>query len=305
MEKLMTTNILVPLDGSRLAEQALPTAATLAQELEAGLVLLHAISFPPDIKDILAHANLETDVSVEQLEAKAEDYLRQAAEQLTKKGLRVQRTVRHAEAAEAIIDYAHGADVGQIVMATHGYSGISRWAYGSVTERVLHLSRVPLLLVRAPSQDNAAPEPPAFRRILTPLDGSDRAEQVLEPAALVARAFGAEMILFRVSSVQISGSLTGRWYLPIQDVLKTVRQESQTYLERVAAGLREQGLEVSTAMRVGRVANSIIDHARIKQVDLIAMCTHGRTGLARWTLGSVADRVLRASNVPIFLVRAR
>lgn len=302
----MTTKILVPLDGSHLAEQALPCALTLAQELQAELVLLHAISLPPDIKEILARANLKTDASLDQLEAKADDYLRQVAEQLPGNGLRVQRVVRHAEPAEAIIDYAQGAEVGQIVMATHGYGGISRWAYGSVAERVLHLSRVPLLLVRVQEgQDNVALKSPAFRRILTPLDGSDMAEQVLQPASLVARAFGAEMILFRVLSVQISGSLTGRWYLPIQDILEAARQESQTYLERVAAGLRDQGLEVSTAMRVGRVANSIIDHARINRVDLIAMCTHGRTGLARWTLGSVADRVLRASSIPIFLVRAR
>ena len=97
----------------------------------------------------------------------------------------------------------------------------------------------------------------------------------------------------------------GEWYLPLQGVFETANQDTQAYLNRVASHLKEQGFNVSTAMRMGAVAESIIEYAETNQVDLIAMCTHGRTGLARWTLGSVADLVLRTSNIRILLVRAK
>ncbi|MGD9100842.1 MAG: universal stress protein [Anaerolineae bacterium] len=301
----MANQILVPLDGSPLAEQALPYATMLAQKLPAELVLLRAVSLPTDIREILDQNGVLVDAPLKQLHAEAYDYLRQVVGQLEEAGLRVHPVVRHEPAAEAIVDYAENADVQQIVMATHGYSGVSRWAHGSVAERVLQLARVPLFLVRARGEERiASPALLACRRILAPLDGSTMAEQVLPPLTLVAQAFDAEVILFQVSRVQVSELLAGDWYLPIRDALETARQEAQAYLDRVADGLRAQGVKAGTAMRVGQVADSIIDYARINRVDLIAMCTHGRTGLARWALGSVADRVLRASHVPIFLVRA-
>jgi nucleotide-binding universal stress UspA family protein len=297
--------ILIPLDGSPLAEQALPCATMLAQKLPAELVLLRAVSLPTDIREILDQNGVLIEAPLKQLDTEAHDYLDQVAGQLKKTGLRVHPVVRHEPAAEAIVDYAENAGVQQIIMATHGYSGISRWTHGSVAERVLQLARVPLFLVRAQGEERIVSRGPwACRRILVPLDGSTMAEQVLPPLTLVAQAFEAETILFQVSRVQVPGLVTGDWYLPVQDALETARQEAQAYLDRVADGLRAQDVKAGTAMRVGQVADSIIDHARINQVDLIAMCTHGRTGLVRWALGSVADRVLRASHVPIFLVRA-
>jgi nucleotide-binding universal stress UspA family protein len=144
----------------------------------------------------------------------------------------------------------------------------------------------------------------SLRRILVPLDGSTVAEQVLPSVTDVALALDAEMILFQVPIIHVSGSLSGEWYLPIHGVMETATQDAEAYLERTAAGLRERGVAVSTTTGIGGVADSIIGYAQANQVDLIAMCTHGRTGLGRWVLGSVSDRVLRGSRVPILLVRA-
>ena len=302
----MVTQILVPLDGSSLAEQALSCAMTLGRGLPAELVLFRTVSIPYDARAILDDAGLKVDRLMERLEWEAKVYLRGIANQLREAGLSVRQVVQYGPAAEAIVDYAEQEDIQQIVMATHGYTGISRWAHGSVAERVLQSAGVPVLLVRA--QESAlsdSRQPMSCRRILVPLDGSALAEQVLPSATSVAQALDAQMILFRVPIVYASGSLMGEWYLPLEGVFETANQDAQAYLNRVASHLKEQGVNVSTAMRMGSVAESIIEYAEANQIDLIAMCTHGRTGLARWTLGSVADRVLRASNVPILLVRAR
>ena len=302
----MTTQILVPLDGSPLAEQALACAMTLGRGLPAELVLFRAVSIPPDTREILKSAGLKAAALMEQLEAEANDYLRKVAGQLQDAGLSVRQVVQHGPAAEAIVDYAGQTDIQQIVMATHGYTGISRWTHGSVAERVLQSASVPVLLVRAQEGElGVSREPMPCRRILVPLDGSTVAEQVLPSAASIAQALRAEMILFQVPIVYVSGSLIGEWYLPWQGVLKTAEQDAQAYLNRVAYRLKEQGVNVSKAMQIGAVAESIIAYAEANRIDLIAMCTHGRTGRGRWILGSVADRVLRASSIPILLVRAR
>jgi nucleotide-binding universal stress UspA family protein len=302
----MTAQILVPLDGSTLAERALPWAMTLARGLSAEVVLFRAVSVPVDVKDVLRDVAHDADTHNEQLEAEARDYLKNVATPMEASGLDVRAVVEWDPAAEAIVDYAEHAGIEQIVMATHGYSGVSRWRHGSVAERVLQSASVPVLLVRTEEEElGDMPHAMACRRILVPLDGSPVAEQVLPPATSVARALDAEIVLFRVPIAHITGSLSGDWILPLEGTLKTANEIAGDYLKQVAERLGEQGVQVTTAMRMGGVANAIIEHAEANEIDLIAMCTHGRTGLARWTLGSVADRVLRAGRIPLLLVRAR
>ncbi len=303
----MVSRILVPLDGSLLAEQALACAGALARGLPAELILFRAIWIPPDILELLDESTVELNAILAQLAGEANDYLGALEEQLRDTGLDASSVVRQGPAAEAILDYAGQANVGQIVMATHGYSGIKRWTHGSVAERVLQATRVPLLLVRADEREvtRGWQQPARCHRMLVPLDGSPTAEQILPTLAPVARAMGAELILFQVPIAYSTGSMTGEWYLPVQGVLETAEEDAQAYLTAVAGRLAEQGVDVVTATSCGSVANCIIEFAEANQVDLIAMCTHGRTGLARWALGSVADRVLRAGTTPILLVRAK
>ena len=303
----MANRILVPLDGSSLAEQALSCALTLARGLASELVLLRAVWIPPDILEILDESTVKLNAIVEELEAEAKDYLSGLVEQLREAGLNARQAVRRGPAAETILDYAGQAEIDQIVMATHGYSGIKRWTHGSVAERVLQAARLPLLLVRVSERDLAGdwPRPMDCRRILVPLDSSPVAEQILPTVTKVAQALKAKLILFQVPTAYVSGWMTGEWYLPIQGVLDMAEEGAQAYLTPVADRLAEQGLDVATATAIGSVADCIVEYAEANEVDLIAMCTHGRTGLARWALGSVADRVLRAGGTPILLVRAQ
>jgi len=301
----MSDRILVPLDGSPLAEQALGCAITLARALPAEIVLLRAVSIPPDTEVVLNSVGLEVATLREQVEEEASSYLREVASELEDAHLVVRQVVRHGPPSEAIVDYAAEPDIRQIVMTTHGRTGISRWTHGSVAERVLQSASVPVLMVRAEEPElYISPPHVSLRRILVPLDGSRVAEQVLPSVTEIAQALHAKMILFQVPIIYVSGSLSGDWYLPIHGVLETATQDAEAYLDRTAAGLREEGVTVSTAMRIGGVADAIIGYAQANRVDLIAMCTHGRTGLGRWLLGSVSDRVLRGSRVPILLVRA-
>ena len=133
----MATRILVPLDGSPLAEQALPCAVTLARRLPAELVLFRAFWIPPDILEMLNESTVELNAIAAQLESEANDYLTVQVRHLADAGLAVRQVVRQGPAAEAILDYAGQVSIDQIVMATHGYSGVKHWTHGSVAERVL------------------------------------------------------------------------------------------------------------------------------------------------------------------------
>ena len=302
----METRILVPLDGSRLAEQALSYAMTLGRGLPAELVLFRAVSIPSDVQEALDRAGLKPGPLMKRLETDANEYLEAMSHLLPKTGLSFSHVVRHGLAADAIVDYVEQMDIQLIVMASHGYTGIKRWTHGSVAERVLQSASVPVLLVRAKEgASKGLPEAGPCRRILVPLDGSKLAEQVLPAVTPIAKSLGCEMTLFRVPSIHAPGSLMSEGYLHLQGSFETADQDARAYLEGLASHLKEQGVEVSTATRLGAVAETIVDYADVNDVDLIAMCTHGRTGIARWALGSVADRVLRAGDRPLLLVRAR
>ena len=303
----METPILVPLDGSSLAEQALSCAVTLARGLSAELVLLRAVSVPSDARRYLGGTAVKESDLLERLEAEADEYLREVTDRVRLTGLTVRHVVRHGPAADIIVDYAEQTDIWQIIMATHGYSGIKRWTHGSVAERGLQAASVPVLMVRAEEEEAEASQKLTLcQSILVPLDGSVMAEQVLPSVRSIAKAVGARLFLFQVAFDQPASMFGGEWFfLPVEGEFMEEERRAREYLERIADSLREEGIEVSTGTQIGSVAECIVDFAEENKVDLIAMCTHGRTGLARWALGSVADRVLRSGRVPILLVRAR
>jgi nucleotide-binding universal stress UspA family protein len=302
----METKILVPLDGSSLSEQSLPYATTLGQRLPAELVLFSAVAIPSDVLESLAKVGLGSEPLFEELEIEAGEYLETVTHHLSKAELSVSHVVLRSRAAEAIVAYAEQADIQLIVMASHGLGGLQRWMHGSVAEKVLQSASVPVLLVRAKEGiTQKLPEAHPCRRVLVPLDGSKLAEQVLPAIIPIAAALGCEVTLLRVLAVDTAGPFTGRWYLPQNSSFETADQDARSYLEGLASHIEEQGIRVSTAVQLGPVAKSIVEYAEGHDVDLIAMCTHGRTGIARWALGSVTDRVLRTGDKPVLLVRAR
>ena len=299
----MYTRLLVPLDGSELAEQVLPPVRSLAKGLHARVDLLRVFSpVTPDLIDP-AHGQY-VDRVAEALRVQAQDYLDAVAAPLRREGIAVACEVHEGNAADLIVRAAEWEPGTLVAMATHGRSGIGRWVLGSITDKVLHATTKPLLVVRA--RQGAPPAGAPLRSVIVPLDGSPLAEQVLPHAAALAEALALRVVLARVSPTteelyRASGFLGGMY----QDIATQVEEEAQHYLREVGARLREQrGLSVEERLLRGHPAGAIVELAQETPGTLVAMTTHGRSGIGRWMLGSVTGRVVRHAPCPVLVVRA-
>jgi nucleotide-binding universal stress UspA family protein len=289
----MRTTILVPLDGSPLAERALPYATALARGTGARLILLRAV---------LAHTFLGTDPTEAQavVVQHAETEVAAVADRLRADGVTAEPHVYYGEAAEAITDSARHQHADLIVMSTHGRTGLGRWVYGSVADRVLRRAEAPLLLIPATSERPWPSDRPL--RILVALDGSQFAEEALGPAVELAAPLGAELLLLRVVEPPVPIVADGVSYAQPFDEEHELG-EARRYLEEVATRLRAGGRTVAGHAEVGHPPTVIAEVTRERGIDLVTMATHGRGGLARVVLGSVATGTLQRASTPLLLVR--
>ncbi|MDW8144756.1 MAG: universal stress protein [Roseiflexaceae bacterium] len=311
--------IVVPLDGSELSAQVLPYVRMLAPLLGAKVHLLRVIqethvsgskSWAQVLMSVYGVPESEAlqrnhyEESMDALRQRVQAYLHAQAQALEDAGLDVTNEVRWGSPAEVIVEvaarYAPGA---LIAMATHGYSGLRRWALGSVADKVIHATTVPVLVVRGQAQPIVRPP----RRILTPLDGSGLARQALPLASEIARAAHAELILLRavvpLLEAYVGAPMLGRPIAENNEALGALREYALENLKAEAASLRAEVPRVTTQVMIGYPAEVIVDEAREMEVNLIVMATHGYSGLRRWALGSVADKVLHATTTPLILVR--
>lgn len=295
----MIKRILVPLDGSDLAAQALIHAAMQARGFDARISLLRVVepvsSSAPGREAAVEISSVEEDIDI---------YLEGVAESLGAEGLTVDSFVQSGAPAESIITFAKAEDIDLITMSTHGRSGIGRWVYGSVADKVLRGADVPVILVRASAGQRLAGVS-GYQRLLVPLDGSQLAELALPHAESWARTFDAEVVLLRVPTLPPYATLGPDATMVVPSLLSEAYDEADAYLANMLRSLKAKGLRVhKAAVEPGAVADTIIDYAHDSVVDLIVMSTHGRSGLGRWVYGSVADRVLRGADVPVLLIRA-
>jgi nucleotide-binding universal stress UspA family protein len=311
--------ILVPLDGSRLAEQVLPHVEMLAPLLKASVCLLHVvpqsahitmvgdtilgffgIDEPPERYDVREQRVWEIE------RQRAERYLKPHAERLRAAGLDVATAVRLGSPPETIVEAATHWHANFIAMATHGASGLGRWALGSVTDKVVQATTTPVLVVRGTESARAAPQAP--RRILVPLDGSSLAKQALPIAGGLAMHSPAELILLHVVALAELDTefrlLEPSTSQPDTITLGACEQAARD-LEACALNLRREQIAATPVVVVDHTAEAIVHEAALREVDLIVMATHGYGGLKRWALGSIADKVLHATTTPLVLVRAR
>lgn len=302
--------ILVPLDGSTLAESVLPYARLLARTIDARLHLLRVITgvrhehVPLDDPTLRAEAGVppgatERDSSPawEALRQFAENYLAEQAEQLRAAGLYVTFEVRVGAPAETIVEVAAECQARMIAMATHGYSGLARLALGSVADAVLHAAAAPILLVRgnAPLPKHAS----ALKRIVVPLDGSELARQALPTAIELAEFARAEVVVVQAITPSIEDYLGAA--SPVAELRDNLRaQVLHEYEQHVVGG---QPAAVTAAVLVGHAAEAIAEEVDWRRADLIVMATHGYSGMRRWIHSSVADQLLHATTTPLLLVR--
>jgi nucleotide-binding universal stress UspA family protein len=311
----MYRSLLVPLDGSPFSEQALPLALGVARRSGAGIMLLHVQAPLASIyteNPLFVADNLEEHLRSRQ-RAHDQGYLDGIAKRLVAGAdVHVTTALFEGEVAAGIRAEVERTGAGLVVMTTHGRGPVGRFWLGSVADELIRTLDVPLLLVRPGEEAAVSSKEPSFRRILVPLDGSELAEGILEPTVALGSLMGAEYTLVRVINPvlrlsyipqgptldQMAKTLLDR----VQTLQEEVRKQARDYLEGVARRLRQRGLAVATRVVVDDDPAVAIMQAAA-DFDLIAIETHGRRGLKRLFLGSVANKVLRGTALPMLVHR--
>jgi nucleotide-binding universal stress UspA family protein len=269
----------------------LPYVRTLAANVSARVQLLY-----------VAGARQNGNHALHQGETALDD----AATLLRADGFDVATQVAHGTPAPCIVDAAAEDGDTLIVMATHGYSGIRRWTLGSVTEQVIHTTTRPVFVVHGAAPPPAS-NPPHLKHILLPLDGSDFSRQALPLATELATHTQATLHLLHARLPVGAYPTFARVSLAnerFSDLLAEQRQTIAQELAGVAGELQQQSIAASTSVKDGSPAEVITAEAARRQCDAIVMATHGYSGIRRWALGSVANRVLHTAPVPLLLVHA-
>lgn len=284
----MYNEILVPTDGSATAGTAAETALDLAQRFDASL---HAISVaeldspPTDVESEVAEAVTQH----------GEATLAALREQAASAGVPVTASVIETAdpVHQAIIDYVNDHGVDLVVMGTHGRTGLNRFVLGSVTERTLRTSPVPVLTVH---EDAALPSD--FGTILVPTDRSEPANRAADHGVALAEATGAAMDIIHVVDLSPASGDFGS-----ADVLTALEDAGQRAVDDVIDRAKDAGLEpVVGSVLTGTPAQGIVDYVQERDVDLIVMGTHGRTGLKRYFLGSLTEKIVRVADAPVLTV---
>ncbi len=312
----MFRRILVPLDGSAHAECALPIAARLTRALDGTLILARAVEPPLQLATVLPSAPQGEERILSESLGRATSYLAQIAQQPEQAGVKHEKVTLIGYPAEVILDTVYSSQADVIILCSHGRTGLLHWVLGSVAQNIVHQAPVPVLVLR-----QQGPLPPLDTqrplRVLVPLDGSWLAEAALGSAATLVSVLAPQ----------------GQGALHLAQVLKHPPAESETasppvgareaalwaaqdYLSRTADHLQrgpfaQLQIHITWSVLVNQdVAGALVNLAQsvnsdTDRFDLIAMATHGRGGLHRWVMGSVTERVLAASRLPLLVIRPK
>jgi len=308
----MFRNVMVPLDGSSFAEHALPLARAIARRCAA---TLHLVAVVPPLAEAYTEgvffgtADLEAEVVTRQ-----KGYLARARKQLGGE-IEVATTVLEGEVAACLCNHAEEVGADLVVMSTHGRGPLARFWLGSVADEVVRSARLPILLVRPEEGPVDLTADPLPLRVMVPLDGTELAERILEPAINLTEMIpNVEIILLRVikpvtpvaplpegAGVGVEAS-----YLlhEVEVVQEGLVRDAETYLREKAELLRARGIKAEVRVAVDDLVEEAILHEADKaNAGLIALETHGRGGLSRLVLGSVTDKVVRGTHVPVLVQR--
>ena len=296
----MYKEILVPLDGSELAEVALPYAEEMAGRLGVGVTLIYVSE---SAEDQYYHV-------LQYYVQGMADATRHGAESHLKtpggETIKAASVILVGHPAEEIVNYADKEDIDLIVMATHGRSGIKRWVLGSIADKVVRAAKQPTLFIRADGSHPDVRERGVLKEALVPLDGSNESEAVIPYIEELAFKLQAKVVLLQVLALayHVYTAEVVVTQIPYsEEEMEPLKAKAKDYLEKMGSLLKAKGIITRVEVRVGDAAEEIINLADEINVDVVAMSTHGRSGLSRWAFGSVAGKVLYGGNTPILLVR--
>jgi len=298
----MYTRILVPLDGSATAEAVLPYAQAFAVGFKTSVELLSVVDIGAMTTHLSAEKVPQFNAVVDNEEKNSGSYLDDVAKNFFS-GLPTECRIVRGSPAETILESTSKDQDTLIAMATHGRSGAKRFLLGSVAEKVLRGTTNPLFLVRAAAAKTTPQR--IINSIVVPLDGSALAEQILPTVSNWAQALGVEVTLIRAFEFPASSYYGSEEDLPDYDAFREeARKQAAAYLKQKEESLVGKGVRtVSTLTLEGPAAAEIISYAQTSPRAVIAMSTHGRSGVRRWMLGSVTEKVVRHSDDPVLIVR--
>ncbi len=292
----MSVTVIVPLDGSEASEESLAIARELQIRRGGTLKLISVVEITTEFDAWIETAPFTLEDELDSWLDNRRDYLRSVAERL---GDHIDFEVRVGRPAVEIKAVAEAAEESVIVMASHGRGGLQQLVLGSVALSVVHDVHCPVIVVHM--QGERAESQLKLERVLLPTDGTALSERVIHDALEILGEPKPELRLVQVlehpawTAHSINAGL-------ISEYLEASRETSQQYLDQIAAKLRERGFSADAELRSGGAADGILASATEHQADLIAMATHGRGGIGRLLLGSVAQRVLNRTNVPLMLI---
>lgn len=323
----MFTRVLVPLDGTEVSEGIIPFVEWLASGMKMGVVLARAVDvhqtrdesfdsalgrilrglgeggrqFPSDSTADFEPWELEL---VARIERELKAPLESIATRLSQAGVSTETIAAYGPASETIIRVAQKTGCDLIAMSTRGRSVLTSGLLGSVTYRVIHESPIPVLSITPERARLHAEDNVDISHLVVPLDGSEFAETVLSHAATIARQMSLRMTLLRVLPEE---SALFDDNIALDEILSGIEPKTTTrvhdYMEGVAAQLRNSGLEVNEVLPSGKVSTEIVNYAQGLEHSMIALATHGRSGVSRLLLGSIAEAVIRESGCPVLVIR--
>lgn len=290
--------ILVPLDGSSLAEQSLPHAERLAHAFGARLLLLRVLDALPAV---LEHCPESADWRLRRIQAQR--YLESVAKRIAAGGIEVQAHLAEGRAAGQIMEFARDQDVDLLVLCAYGWGGVSDFPFGGTVHKVVSAAGVSCAVVR-PDGTGSEPEAPGYRRILVPLDGSRRAEWAVGLVAGMLDGGATEIVLLQVvpaPEMPRRRPLTREEIELGRKIVECNRRESAAYLAEVQARTGH-GHAVHTRLEISpRIAETIRRVAEEEQADLIALTAHGASDPEDGCLGPVCQEVLTRSSLPVLV----
>jgi nucleotide-binding universal stress UspA family protein len=298
----MYNKILVPLDGSQRSEGVLPYARFFAATLKIPVELLHVVDPDVLIPSVISHQGRYQDVMTAEKKGSWE-YLKKIAASFPD-SVSVDSAVEIGRPAEVVVDKSAKEAGTLTAMTTHGRTGLDRLVLGSVAEKILRAATNHLLLVRA-TDESKKDEAISFKRVLVSLDGSRLAELAIPHAVELAKKMDLAIVLARIFTHPVPVYTAESYNVNLRDLWEQIEKETREYLEEKLQELNKKGLQkVSTVAVEGYAPDKILELAREEPLTLVAMCTHGRSGMGRWVLGSVTERVIRQSDGPVLVVRA-
>lgn len=299
----MYDTILIPTDGSSHVEPAIEYGLALAQRYDATVHALHVVdSSPIERKLDLTALELENETPPDSWYAAGDSATREVADRATEEGVEAVTEVHRGIPVREVASYIDRNDIDLVSMGTRGHTGLNRLLFGSVTARIVRTVDVPVLSVKSSELEHSsdAPRDPLFENILVPTDGSKQAQAAVDHGLDIARTYDATFHALHVLDRRAYASRPGNTW---DDLREAMEDSGKTLLENVRSKAEQNEMTFVTDTRHGVPHQAIQEYIDERGIDLVVMGTHGRSGIERQIIGSVTERVLRSSSIPVLTIR--